>query len=72
MAVSLGVPSGTDLEANEEKFREQRMKDEEEKRKAEEERKARVNARQQAEESSTADEPGVPKAHSPADAEEVD
>eukprot|EP00928_Gymnodinium_smaydae_P061967 TRINITY_DN45916_c0_g1_i1.p1 TRINITY_DN45916_c0_g1~~TRINITY_DN45916_c0_g1_i1.p1 ORF type:complete len:238 (-),score=92.82 TRINITY_DN45916_c0_g1_i1:161-874(-) len=62
------------LRANEEKFREERMKEEEEKRKKEEERKERVRKREEEEKKET-DEPGVPKAHTPAapgEAEDVD
>mmetsp|Transcript_54942 Transcript_54942/g.117922 ORF Transcript_54942/g.117922 Transcript_54942/m.117922 type:complete len:248 (-) Transcript_54942:33-776(-) len=70
------------MQANEERFREQRMKEEEEKKQKEDERKERVRRRQQEEgggEAPAADEPGVPKAHTPAEpapataaAEEVD
>jgi len=57
------------LRANEEKFREARMKEEEEKKAKEEERKERVRQRQaEAGEGET----GVPKSHSPGEAEDVD
>lgn len=65
------------LKANEEKFREQRMRDEEEKKQKEEERKARVRQREKDEaKQETENEPGMPKSHAPPEpgpsAEDVD
>eukprot|EP00931_Biecheleriopsis_adriatica_P104259 TRINITY_DN78945_c0_g1_i1.p1 TRINITY_DN78945_c0_g1~~TRINITY_DN78945_c0_g1_i1.p1 ORF type:complete len:266 (-),score=92.99 TRINITY_DN78945_c0_g1_i1:154-873(-) len=64
------------LKANEEKFREARMKEEEEKRAKEEERKERVRKRQEEEDAKKDEgEPGVPKSHAPpgpGSAEDVD
>lgn len=63
------------MKANEEKFREQRMKEEEEKKRKEDERRERVQQREKEEAAKSKkddDEPGVPKAHAPTGAEDVD
>jgi len=60
------------LRANEEKFREARMKEEEEKKQKEDERKERVRKREEEEKKEDSGEPGVPKSHAPPGAEDVD
>lgn len=60
------------LRANEEKFREARMKEEEERQKKEQDRRERVKKQEEknaaaAAESAEPGEPGVPKSHSPAE-----